>query len=51
MVEGKSERGKLRHTWREETVNHFFGIVFARAAGVTLQHVPYKGGVPQIVST
>ena len=31
------------------TLNHFFGIMFARAAGVTLQHVPYKGGVAAIV--
>ena len=31
------------------TLNHFFGIMFARAAGVTLQHIPYKGGVAAIV--
>jgi tripartite-type tricarboxylate transporter receptor subunit TctC len=27
------------------TLNHFFGVMFGRAAGITLQHVPYKGGV------
>jgi tripartite-type tricarboxylate transporter receptor subunit TctC len=26
------------------TLPHFFGIMFARAAGITLQHVAYKGG-------
>ena len=26
------------------TLPHFFGMMFARAAGVSLQHVPYKGG-------
>lgn len=31
------------------TLNHFFGIMFARAAGANLQHVPYKGGVPALV--
>jgi tripartite-type tricarboxylate transporter receptor subunit TctC len=31
------------------TLNHFFGIMFARAAGVMLQHVPYKGGSAAIV--
>jgi tripartite-type tricarboxylate transporter receptor subunit TctC len=27
------------------TLPHFFGIMFARAAAITLQHVAYKGGV------
>lgn len=26
------------------TLPHFFAVMFARTAGVTLQHVPYKGG-------
>ena len=30
------------------TLNHFFGIMFARAAGVTLQHIPYKAASPQL---
>jgi tripartite-type tricarboxylate transporter receptor subunit TctC len=25
---------------------HFFGLLFARAAGIELMHVPYKGGAP-----
>jgi tripartite-type tricarboxylate transporter receptor subunit TctC len=28
------------------TLPHFFGIMFAKAAGITLQHVAYKGGTP-----
>ena len=31
------------------TLNHFFGVMFARAAGISLQHVPYKGGSPALV--
>ena len=27
------------------TLPHFFGLMFARAAGVPLQHIAYKGGV------
>jgi tripartite-type tricarboxylate transporter receptor subunit TctC len=27
---------------------HFFGLLFARSAGVTLVHVPFKGGAPLI---
>ena len=26
------------------TLPHFFGMMFARSAGIQLQHVPYKGG-------
>lgn len=28
------------------SIPHFFGVMFARAAGITLTHVPYKGTAP-----
>ena len=30
------------------TLPHFFGLMFAKAAGVPLQHIAYKGGVPAL---
>lgn len=30
------------------TLPHFFGIMFAKAAGVPLQHIAYKGGTPAL---
>ena len=30
------------------TLPHFFGLMFASAAGVPLQHIAYKGGVPAL---
>ena len=30
------------------TLPHFFGLMFANAAGVPLQHIAYKGGVPAL---
>jgi tripartite-type tricarboxylate transporter receptor subunit TctC len=32
----------------EGTMAHFAGVMFARAAGIQLSHVPYKGGAPAI---
>jgi tripartite-type tricarboxylate transporter receptor subunit TctC len=28
------------------SIPHFFGVMFARSAGITLSHVPYKGTAP-----
>ena len=30
------------------TLPHFFGVLFARSAGIDMLHVPYKGGAPLI---
>lgn len=32
----------------EGTMAHFAGVMVARAAGIDLQHVPYRGGAPAI---
>lgn len=28
---------------------HFFGLLFARSAGVEMVHVPFKGGAPLVI--
>jgi tripartite-type tricarboxylate transporter receptor subunit TctC len=29
--------------------DHLAGVIFSRAAGITMQHIPYKGGAPAMV--
>lgn len=29
--------------------DHLAGVIFSRAAGVTMQHIPYKGGAPAMI--
>lgn len=31
------------------TAMHFMGVKFAKAAGIALQHIPYRGGAPALV--
>ncbi len=48
LGEGESVSGQLRHT-RGGEHSHFLGVMIARATGIEMTHVPYKG-LPALAS-
>ena len=48
----KANPGKLNYaTAGQGSTNHLSAVLFEKAAGITMVHVPYKGGAPAVVDT
>ncbi|MCD2514236.1 Bug family tripartite tricarboxylate transporter substrate binding protein [Comamonas endophytica] len=48
----KANPGKLNYASAGQgSTNHLSAVLFEKAAGVTMVHVPYKGGAPAVVDT
>jgi tripartite-type tricarboxylate transporter receptor subunit TctC len=48
----KASRGKLNYASPgAASQNHLVVELFSRAAGITMQHIPYRGGAPAITAT
>ncbi len=48
----KANPGKLNYaTAGQGSTNHLSAVLFEKAAGVSMVHVPYKGGAPAVVDT
>ncbi len=48
----KANPGKLNYaTAGQGSTNHLSAVLFEKAAGISMVHVPYKGGAPAVVDT
>ena len=48
----KANPGKLNYASAGQgSTNHLSAVLFEKAAGITMVHVPYKGGAPAVVDT